>query len=186
MQEVFARFPTRTGQPTTAGGQIFGLPSTKRTSLVQPHESKVATQDLTPLQAKALEALYIYKHATADILLRHLHLSPNSLRYLQKQLYALHPEMGKDRYTEFLSAPKSIETRFGSTPIVYTIGRQGHHYLKKQGFPVGRYRTDLRETKELTQDQLEQAIGDKHTTELPAGLRPPEFWTEGQDGQTVE
>jgi len=102
----------------------------------------VQDSDLTLRQKQALEALFIFKQATADLLLRYLRLSPNSLRHLQKQLSLLHPPEEKDRYVEFIIPPKPRESRFGSSPYVYTLGRRGHRYLKKQGFPVGRYRTD--------------------------------------------
>jgi hypothetical protein len=65
---------------------------------------------------------------------------PNSLRHLQKQLSALHPQQDKERYVEFIIPPKPQSSRFGSAPYIYTLGRRGHAYLKKQGFPVGRYR----------------------------------------------
>jgi len=42
---------------------------------------------------------------------------------------------------------------------------------------------DLRAAMRLTQEQLEQAIGDENT-KLPEGLHPPASWTLGQDGQT--
>ena len=99
-----------------------------------------APMKLNQLQEQALEALFLFKQATADLLLRYLRLSPNSLRHLQKQLYAMHPEQAEDRFVEFLYPPKPKASRYGSAPIVYTLARQGHKYLKQQGFPVGRYR----------------------------------------------
>jgi uncharacterized protein YjbI with pentapeptide repeats len=41
---------------------------------------------------------------------------------------------------------------------------------------------NLKMTSGLTQEQLEQAFGDE-TTQLPTGLRPPAYWTQGQDEQ---
>jgi hypothetical protein len=67
-------------------------------------------------------------------------LRPASLRYLQKQLYALHPENPDDRYVEFIVPPRPRDTRFGSSPTVYTLGKKGYSFLRKKGKEVGRYR----------------------------------------------
>ncbi len=42
---------------------------------------------------------------------------------------------------------------------------------------------NLQGAKGLTDEQLEQAIGDENT-ELPEGLHPPASWTQGVAGQT--
>ena len=42
---------------------------------------------------------------------------------------------------------------------------------------------DLTGAEELTQGQLEPALGDE-TTKLPKALHPPPSWTQGEDGQT--
>src|SRR5437868_4172881 len=125
--------------PLTAA-QIFAVHSSLQGGIERPREYMVRDVDLNLRQTQVLEALFLFKHATADLLLRYLRLSPNSLRHLQKQLAVLHPQQEKERYIEFIIPPKPKSSRFGSAPYVYTLGRRGHAYLKKQGFPVGRYR----------------------------------------------
>lgn len=142
MQEIFAQFLHPSDQSVNHGGQIFAIPSSVATHIEEPQEELVQESNLTLRQKQALEALFLFHQATADLLLRYLRLSPNSLRHLQKQLAALHPPEEKERYVEFIIPPKPHSSRFGSSPYIYTLGRRGYRYLKKQGFPVGRYRTD--------------------------------------------
>jgi Replication-relaxation len=96
--------------------------------------------DLNPLQQQVLEQLAVFHHATADLPIRRLRLSPNSLRHVQKQIHAMHAELEADRFVEILTAPKPRESRFGSAPYVYTYGRLGHKYLREKHLIVGRYR----------------------------------------------
>jgi hypothetical protein len=95
---------------------------------------------LNTRQIQVLEELAVYQQATADILLRKLGLSPNSLRYLQKQIYAMYAEKPEDRYVEFLYPPKQRASRFGSAPYMVTLGRRGYKLLRQRGHNVGRYR----------------------------------------------
>lgn len=127
MEQVIVQLPL-------SGGQIYTLPYPVLPAVEQPEESAVQDKNLNLRQQQALEALFIFKQATADLLLEYLRLSPNSLRHLQKLLYALHPEQKELRYVEFVTPPKPKDVRFGSSPTIYTLGRRGHAYLKNRAF----------------------------------------------------
>jgi hypothetical protein len=100
----------------------------------------VPQTELSKPQRESIEALGVFHHATADLLLRKLGLSEKSERYLQKELQKLHSANSRDSFVDILVPPK--QARFGSRPYVYTLGRQGVSYLRKRGFPIGRYRSD--------------------------------------------
>src|SRR3954451_15720602 len=106
MQEIFAHFPTQSARPSPLiGGQIFDVRyhQVVPTFAVQEELATVPSTHLNPRQIQILEELAVFQHATADLLLRKLRL--RSLRYLQKQIYALHAEKPEDRYVEFLYPP---------------------------------------------------------------------------------
>jgi hypothetical protein len=144
MQEIFAQFPTPpTQQPAILEGQIFLVGYNHLQPIAEPleeYEVVVPPAVTSRLQPKILQELSVFHHATADILLRKLHLSPNSYRHLQKQLAALSAEKPEDRYVEIIVPPRREESRFGSAPYVYTLGRRGYAYLRDKGVSVGRYR----------------------------------------------
>jgi hypothetical protein len=143
MPDSTVLFPTTQLAPSIMGGQIFAihLPKPQRTREPLEELATVPTTDLNPLQRQILTELFVFQHATADLLLRKLRLSPNSLRYLQKQIYALRAKNPEDRFVEFIYPPKQTASRFGgSSPYVLTLGRKGYAYLRQQGVDVGRYR----------------------------------------------
>lgn len=96
--------------------------------------------DLTKIQRDSLTVLSVFHHATADLILRKLKLSPKSIRHLQKNLSALSPKETDEKYVEIGAAPKPNDSRFGSGQSVYWLGKRGYKYLRQQGLPVGRYR----------------------------------------------
>jgi len=112
MEYTLVRLPVRGSEIFTTGNSLHRGKRHQRNT--RP------TIALTSLQQQALEGLAVFHHATADLLLRRLRLSPNSLRHLQKQLHVLHPKNEADRYIEFVIPPKPRESRFGSAPYVYT------------------------------------------------------------------
>src|SRR3954469_23162708 len=75
---------------------------------VEEYQPASAMQDLelNRIQRQSLEALSIFHQATADLLLRKLGLSPNSIRHLQKNLQAISPEKQEDQLVEIGAAPK--------------------------------------------------------------------------------
>jgi hypothetical protein len=121
-------------------------PSAVHLPVVPSHEpapealESVPQTELSKPQRECLEALSVFHHATADLFLRKLGLSEKSERYLQKELQKLHPQEKRDRFVEILVPPK--QTRYGSRPYVYTLGRRGYTYLRNNGYPLGRYRQD--------------------------------------------
>src|SRR5215204_3986758 len=144
MPEIIAQFPIPSRQQIVSGGQIFAInfPPQQLTVPVKELALVMKAPDLTARQIQILEELAVYQHATADLLLRRLRLSPNSLRYLQKQIYALYdPDKPEDRYVDFLYPPKHNPSRFGgSAPYVVTLGPKGFAFLRKRGVDIGRYR----------------------------------------------
>jgi hypothetical protein len=141
VEQLIVQLPTTPLQlPVTRGS--FAIPYPANAGREEPQqELAVPADELNTLQVRVLEELTVFHHATADLLLRKLRLSPNSLRYLQKQIYAMRPAKPEDRYVEFLIPPKPRESRFGSAPYVITLGRRGYKYLRQQGFAIGRYRS---------------------------------------------
>src|SRR4051794_24152594 len=93
MEQVIVQLPQ-------SGGQIYTLSYPDIPAVEQPQESVVQDSDLNLRQRQCLEVLFIFKHATADLLLRYLRL--NTLRYLQTHLAAMYSEVEKDRHIEYL------------------------------------------------------------------------------------
>src|SRR3954454_8155679 len=89
-------------------------------------EQDVQDWELNKVQWDSLKAMTVFHSPTADLLLRYLKLSPNSISYLQKHLNDLCPEKEEDRFVEITMAAKAKESRFGSGPNVYRLGKRGH------------------------------------------------------------
>jgi hypothetical protein len=77
-------------------------------------DKTVPANDLSKPQRESIEALGVFHHATADLLLRKLGLSEKSERYLQKELQKLHSANSRDSFVDILVPPK--QARFGSRP----------------------------------------------------------------------
>ncbi len=136
MVQIILQLPLSTGQ-------IFDVRYHAAEPIRETHKESLAMpaqSGITQLQANLLQELAVFHHATADLLLRRLQLSPNSYRHVQKSLQALHAEKPDERYVEIIIPPKRDDSRFGSSPYVYTLGRRGYSYLRKRGMAVGRFR----------------------------------------------
>jgi hypothetical protein len=107
MSETIAQFPILPHHPATVGGQIFAVDSLAQqlATPVQELVPDVKPSELTQQQMQVLEELSVYQHATADLLLRNLRL--RSIRFLQKQIYAMYDANNPaDGFVQFLYPPK--------------------------------------------------------------------------------
>src|SRR4051794_14401760 len=125
MEQTILQLPMQSPEPPALGhiiGVIYQQPQPPLLPVIQQvgeepdgQEQDVQDWELNKVQRDSLEALTIFHNATAELLLRYLKLSPNSIDYLQKHLKELCPKAEEEeRFIEISAAPKQKESRFGS------------------------------------------------------------------------
>jgi len=102
------QLPMQSPEPPALGqhiGVIYQQPQPPLVPVIQQvgeepdgQEQDVQDWELNKVQLDSLKAMTVFHTPTADLLLRYLKLSPNSISYLQKHLNDLCPERQEDRF----------------------------------------------------------------------------------------